>query len=308
MHCIKILMLLQVNCNVYIPTLSQAVQLLDDVGFILKKRPLRGKGTTKGIRMNCVLKASGSQLEDAGFRQALVEELFRVQLEAAYLLRSSCAFPDIVHPLDGQLEAAYLLRSSCAFPDIVHPLDGQIKRFIKSCRNVDYMRLFKSLSSKLNEHAKWVDTIVATRQLQLNDQFCLAALEANLRSVESPLTKFYESWHNMWKMQQETVAQIDAVSKMMPKNKNGGNKVDERRPGREKHITKTNFDPELSSVKEERGENDSEVGLDRLEGRMAKEKKRTLETACKEGARKNITVAKEGAVDELVDFVMSDSE
>ncbi|VDM45653.1 unnamed protein product [Toxocara canis] len=307
MHCIKILMLLQVNCNVYIPTLSQAVQLLDDVGFILKKRPLRGKGTTKGIRMNCVLKASGSQLEDAGFRQALVEELFRVQLEAAYLLRSSCAFPDIVHPLD-----------------------GQIKRFIKSCRNVDYMRLFKSLSSKLNEHAKWVDTIVATRQLQLNDQFCLvgfffslivdkyaffytlsclkAALEANLRSVESPLTKFYESWHNMWKMQQETVAQIDAVSKMMPKNKNGGNKVDERRPGREKHITKTNFDPELSSVKEERGENDSEVGLDRLEGRMAKEKKRTLETACKEGARKNITVAKEGAVDELVDFVMSDSE
>lgn len=39
--------------------------------------------------------------------------------------------------------------------------------------NADYVRLFKSLSSKISEHAKWVDAIVAAREVHLNDQFNL---------------------------------------------------------------------------------------------------------------------------------------
>ncbi|EJD75679.1 nucleolar complex protein [Loa loa] len=56
LHCLRILLIIQQNCHTYIPTLSLAVELLSDALLMLKKKPMKGKGTQKNIDMRCTLK------------------------------------------------------------------------------------------------------------------------------------------------------------------------------------------------------------------------------------------------------------
>ncbi|VDN40682.1 unnamed protein product [Gongylonema pulchrum] len=157
--------------------------LLCDVLLVLKKKPTKGKGALKNINMKCLLKASATHLEDAGFRQAAVEELFSIHLEAARILQQSCAFPDALIPL-------------------LHPL----KMFIKKCRNPDFARLFKSLEMKLKEQANFAREILDTTSVDLTDEMLLKELASRLRSAGAPLTKFYDSWQNVWKMKEAVTA------------------------------------------------------------------------------------------------------
>uniref|UniRef100_A0A915AIX9 Nucleolar complex protein 2 homolog n=2 Tax=Parascaris univalens TaxID=6257 RepID=A0A915AIX9_PARUN len=278
LHCIKALLLLQVNCNVYIPTLSLAVQQLDDVRLTLKKKPSKGKGTMKNINVNCLLRASSSQLEDAGFRQVLVEELFMVHLEAVYVLRSSCAFADIVRPFD-----------------------GQIKCFLKSCMNADYVRLFKSLSSKINEHAKWVDAIVAAREVHLNDQLNLGSLEADLASSDSPFAKFYQSWQAC-KVQKESTAQVFA-SKVISKKKDSAEEgANGRKAARKWQEART----EVAAEVQDDG-NAQDIQACSGKPKMTRRKKK-LTAANKKVHNEPMLEEDQNGTDDLVDFVMSDSE
>uniref|UniRef100_F1KTZ6 Nucleolar complex protein 2 n=1 Tax=Ascaris suum TaxID=6253 RepID=F1KTZ6_ASCSU len=279
LHCIKALLLLQVNCNVYIPTLSLAVQQLDDVGLTLKKKPSKGKGTMKNVHVNCLLKASSSQLEDAGFRQMLVEELFMVHLEAVYVLRSSCAFADIVRPFD-----------------------GQIKRFLKSCMNADYVRLFKSLSSKISEHAKWVDAIVAAREVHLNDQFNLGSLEASLASSESPFAKFYQSWQAC-KVQKESTAQMFASKVTSKKEDSAKEDANGRKVARKWQEARTELPAEVQGNGNAR---DIHAGSGTTPKTTRKRKK--LKAANKKVHNELTLEGDQNGTDDLVDFVMSDSE
>ncbi|VDK42340.1 unnamed protein product [Anisakis simplex] len=285
LHCIKILMLLQVNCRIYVPTLAQSIQLLDEIKLVLKKKPSKGKGTIKCLDMNCILKASTSQLEDAGFREAMLEELFKVQLEAAYLLRSSCAFSDVIYPLDGQL-----------------------KHFLRDCRNADVVRLFKSLHSKLLEHAKWMDVIVESREVVLNDQFCMASLEATLSTSESPLAKFYESWHKIWAMQQKTLTQFNTVKKTMETKVELNSESISHNARTNEDITKEykiegNVD---AKVKNEGSNVIAEMKVNGTQKVSTRKKKR--KTNLPEEKTEKRAIGTERDRDELIDFVMSDSD
>uniref|UniRef100_A0A915AK40 Nucleolar complex protein 2 homolog n=1 Tax=Parascaris univalens TaxID=6257 RepID=A0A915AK40_PARUN len=232
LHCIKALLLLQVNCNVYIPTLSLAVQQLDDVRLTLKKKPSKGKGTMKNINVNCLLR---------------------------------------------------------------------IKCFLKSCMNADYVRLFKSLSSKINEHAKWVDAIVAAREVHLNDQLNLGSLEADLASSDSPFAKFYQSWQAC-KVQKESTAQVFA-SKVISKKKDSAEEgANGRKAARKWQEART----EVAAEVQDDG-NAQDIQACSGKPKMTRRKKK-LTAANKKVHNEPMLEEDQNGTDDLVDFVMSDSE
>uniref|UniRef100_A0A0N5AEN2 Nucleolar complex protein 2 homolog n=1 Tax=Syphacia muris TaxID=451379 RepID=A0A0N5AEN2_9BILA len=175
LHCLRILLMAQVNCKVYIQTLPLSIELLDDAAAMIKKKPTKGKGSVKATDFTCLLKMTKPQLEDAGFRQSALEALFKLQLEAAYLIRNQSFFPDMMVPLQ-----------------------NQISGFSKLCKNVNHARLFKSLSVTLKKHADYVANIVAELEIDLNDPGTLKNLNRALNSEDSPLSQFYGSWKNVW--------------------------------------------------------------------------------------------------------------
>ncbi|VDD88216.1 unnamed protein product [Enterobius vermicularis] len=187
LQCLRVLLTIQVNCKVFIPTLPLAVELLDDAALLLRKKPTKGRGAVKAVDFNCILKVimprsvSSDQREEIGFRQSALEALFRIQLEAAYVLRNHCAFPDLILPLK-----------------------SKIKNFIQECRNAEQARLFKSLSSKLNEHADYVADIVQKTEIDITNRDSLTALANAITSDDSPLCKFYKTWRNVWEIQKSS--------------------------------------------------------------------------------------------------------
>lgn len=50
-----------------------------------------------------VFQVSTAHIDDAGFRQVALEELFRIHLEAAHIVQQSCAFADIVIPINHEV-------------------------------------------------------------------------------------------------------------------------------------------------------------------------------------------------------------
>ncbi|MFH4979922.1 hypothetical protein AB6A40_006631 [Gnathostoma spinigerum] len=189
LHCLRILLILQVTCGIYIQTMALATQLLDELAMMLRRKPSKGKGTIKNIELSCMLKATASHLEDAGFRQNVVEELFKLMLEAAYIQRDSLAFYEMEH--------------------FVH---RQLKSFLGNCRNPEASGLFKSLSVKLSEHAKYSQMIVATNEVDMRDPSSLSTVRSLLRSARSPLAMFYESWQKAWKIKQATIRAVSSQS------------------------------------------------------------------------------------------------
>lgn len=49
-------------------------------------------------------KVSTAHIVDAEFRQAAMDELFRIHLEAAHFVQQSCAFADIVVPINHEVQ------------------------------------------------------------------------------------------------------------------------------------------------------------------------------------------------------------
>ncbi|VIO93364.1 conserved hypothetical protein,hypothetical protein [Brugia malayi] len=186
LHCLRILLIIQQNCHTYIPTLSLAVELLSDALLILKKKPAKEKGMQKSIDIRCVLKVSSAHIDDAGFRRAALEELFRIHLEAAHIVQQSCAFADIVIP-------------------ITH----EIKSFVKNCRSTDFSRLFKSLETKLQEQSAYARGILNSSDMDLTNEALMKHLERRFQAPDAPLTKFYDSWQKAWKLRENALNSVD---------------------------------------------------------------------------------------------------
>ncbi|KAI1720017.1 noc2p family domain-containing protein [Ditylenchus destructor] len=129
-HCLRMLLMIQSNCNVFIPTLAISVQLLNELVDIDTKKPQMGKGSTEVVGIEEMLRLSKIQLNDAGYRHRLAEELFKVCVEAADLLKGDPAFTVLVVPIDQDL-----------------------KKVIKNCKNHDHTALFKSFRRRLLSHS-----------------------------------------------------------------------------------------------------------------------------------------------------------
>ncbi|VDM96625.1 unnamed protein product [Thelazia callipaeda] len=183
LHCLRILLIMQHNCELYVPTLALATELLTDVLLLSKKKPTKGQGTHKNIDMKCFLKISTAHLDDVGFRQAALEELFSIQLEAAHAIQENCAFADIIVPVN-----------------------QKIREFVKSCRNVEFSRLFRSLEIKLKEQSIYTRKIIDSTDVDLRNEALMKHLGRRFKTTDAPLTRFYNSWQNIWKLKQSNAS------------------------------------------------------------------------------------------------------
>ncbi|CAK5069467.1 unnamed protein product [Meloidogyne enterolobii] len=126
-HCLRMLLNIQRDCNVFVPALAFAIELLDDLAQMDVKKPKAGKGTTKGVNLEKMLRLSNEQFEDAGVRLHLAQQLFLSTEEAIKLLKSSERHPET----------------------LLTPLQGRLRIFLKKCANREHVRLFTKLKSQM---------------------------------------------------------------------------------------------------------------------------------------------------------------
>uniref|UniRef100_A0AC34RLZ7 Uncharacterized protein n=1 Tax=Panagrolaimus sp. JU765 TaxID=591449 RepID=A0AC34RLZ7_9BILA len=87
-HCLRMLLKIQINCQVYIPTLSLAAELLTDLAKIDAKKPKKGKGNLKRVlEIQELIKFNIDMLEDGIYREKLATEIRTMLIEAAYVNR-----------------------------------------------------------------------------------------------------------------------------------------------------------------------------------------------------------------------------
>uniref|UniRef100_A0A914HKD5 Nucleolar complex protein 2 homolog n=1 Tax=Globodera rostochiensis TaxID=31243 RepID=A0A914HKD5_GLORO len=116
-HSIRMLLNIQREAEVFIPTLSYAVELLEELAQIDTKRPIAGKGRTRDPNIERMLRLSSEQLDDAGVRLHLAQQLFALIADCLNLL----------HTREGNVVAA-----------IVAPINIKLKRFRKVCANPEH--------------------------------------------------------------------------------------------------------------------------------------------------------------------------
>ncbi|KAK6012051.1 Noc2p family protein, partial [Ostertagia ostertagi] len=181
LHCISLLIQLQANCGTYVPTLTLAVELLDDAEHILAKKPKSVKNA-KVVDMDCVLKA------------------------------------------------AHLICSQPSFPDVIVPITHRIRDFLRKIRSVEFARCFRSLSEKLEEHAKFVADVLLTKEFSIRDDIQVMSLKLALNDPVSPLRVFYRQWEKAWRLKQQMLTA--SHNKEKEKTKESGSEKKPREKGK----------------------------------------------------------------------------
>ncbi|KAK6738080.1 hypothetical protein RB195_020279 [Necator americanus] len=179
LHCISLLIQLQANCGIFVPSLTLAVELLDDVVLILAKKPKIVKNV-KVVDMESSLKVAALVLQENSWRTTLCDSIFRITLQAAHLI---CSQP--------------------SFPDVIVPMTFRIRNFLRKIRSVEFARCFRALLEKLEEQGKFVADILLTKEFTIKDDIQVMSLQLALNNPDSPLRTYYRQWEKAWRMKQK---------------------------------------------------------------------------------------------------------
>ncbi|KAI6242909.1 hypothetical protein M3Y99_00200200 [Aphelenchoides fujianensis] len=120
LHCVRILLQLQINCKVYIPTLSLASDLLHDLTMIDRTKPAHSKGMKKQTNVRNLIRLTREMLEDANYRRQVAKEIFELFTTAVEILKDEPAFLEVFSPT-----------------------------FLKECKNVEHKRLAKEVEKSV---------------------------------------------------------------------------------------------------------------------------------------------------------------
>lgn len=77
---------------------------------ITLKKPSSGKGVEKLVNFQELLRLSTIQLNDAGYRDLLANELHRIMLESANALRQNIAYAEFIIPVEIKIKVIILLK------------------------------------------------------------------------------------------------------------------------------------------------------------------------------------------------------
>uniref|UniRef100_A0A914YE79 Nucleolar complex protein 2 homolog n=1 Tax=Panagrolaimus superbus TaxID=310955 RepID=A0A914YE79_9BILA len=167
-HCIRMLLQLQKNCNIYIPTLAYSAELLNDLLKIDSGKPKKGKGTVKSHEMKELIKFNTDAMEEVGYRGKLAEEI-----------RSLI------------VEAAYLLRHNIGYADVYTPVAEQFRKFLKVYKNREQSILFKKVFTVLKGHFEKVELLINAREMDIQSFANLDDFAKAIDGVTSDLNKCY---------------------------------------------------------------------------------------------------------------------
>ncbi|KAI6172045.1 hypothetical protein M3Y98_00929500 [Aphelenchoides besseyi] len=120
LHCIRILLQLQVTCKVYIPTLSLSSDLLSDLIAIDVKPPSHSKVLQKTTEIRNLIRLTREMLDDVNYRRLVAKEIFELFSTAIEVLKDEPAFLEVYSPVKLNL-----------------------KTFAKECMNVEHKKIGK---------------------------------------------------------------------------------------------------------------------------------------------------------------------
>uniref|UniRef100_A0A0K0CWV7 Nucleolar complex protein 2 homolog n=1 Tax=Angiostrongylus cantonensis TaxID=6313 RepID=A0A0K0CWV7_ANGCA len=163
LHCISLLIQLQANFSSLLFVLAHS----DKEAKSIKDYPCH----------NVCLKVNAFVLEEISWRKSLCEHLFRILLQAAHLV---CAQP--------------------CFPDVIVPITFRVLLF--KIRSGEFVRCFRALLEKLEEHAKYIADVLLIREFKLKDDMQILALKSGLSDPNSPFRIYYRQWENVWRIRQ----------------------------------------------------------------------------------------------------------
>ncbi|CAI2327766.1 unnamed protein product [Caenorhabditis sp. 36 PRJEB53466] len=181
LHCCQLLIQLQASCTNYIPILQLSCDCLEELARELKSKPKVAKGAVKLPDMECTLKCSSQYVDLPQWRKVVCEHVFRTMMQAAHLLASQAAFPDVVLPVN-----------------------HRISSILETMKNGDYAHLFRGYQTKLKEHSRFVLDVLASKHVDLNDEMQVRAVRFDLNNPDSPIKTFYRQWEKVWKMKERS--------------------------------------------------------------------------------------------------------
>lgn len=169
-HCVHMLIQLSKQTATFIPVLPFILEVLTAFNF----NKAHKKVSMKPLDLTCILRLSKSQLQENGFKDAIIEKIYTQLLE--YLASEA---------------------HTISFPDMVIPAVIQLKKFVKECKSPNYSRMMKQVQEKIEENCRAIEAERRKVSFALTDRKAIDAWETNMKLKGTPLVSYYESWNKM---------------------------------------------------------------------------------------------------------------
>ncbi|KAL1494504.1 hypothetical protein ABEB36_010091 [Hypothenemus hampei] len=166
-HIVQILIDFTKETGVFIPVLPFLLEVLTSHDFNKKHQRV----SMKPLHFTCILRFSKSQLQENGFKDAVIDNVYSQLLEYLSIMSHSISFPD--------------LSLVCIL---------QIKQFLKKCKNPNYTRKFKQALEKIEQNSQLIESERSKLTLNLTDLNQIKGWESQIKTKGTPLVTFYESW------------------------------------------------------------------------------------------------------------------
>ncbi|XP_003694693.2 nucleolar complex protein 2 homolog [Apis florea] len=173
-HCIQMLIDISKETDTFIPILPFLLEILDSYDFNKKHKAV----SMKPVPFICILRMSKSQLQENGFKDNVIDNIYKLILENAAKDSHTVYFPDL-----------YI---SCII---------QLKAFLKKCHIANYCRKMKQLLDKIEENKKYIETERNKTVIDLKNMTEIKNWENRIKTQGTSLSKFYESWIKIYQSQ-----------------------------------------------------------------------------------------------------------
>lgn len=221
-HCLQILTDISKETETFIPVLPFLLEILNSYDFNKKHKAV----SMKPVPFICVLRMSKSQLQENGFKDNVIDSIYKLILENAAKDSHTVYFPDLYIP--------------CII---------QLKAFLKRCHIANYCRKMKQLLDKIEENKTFIETERSKTVMDLRNMSEIKNWENKIKVQGTSLLKFYESWIKIYQSQKlklltknEDIADYSLPSiKKLKKGKENGGK------SREESSEESDFDIRIKS-------------------------------------------------------------
>ncbi|XP_029036015.2 nucleolar complex protein 2 homolog isoform X1 [Osmia bicornis bicornis] len=166
-HCVQLLIDISRETDTFIPLLPFLLEILSSYDFNKRHKAV----SMKPIPFICALRMSKSQLLENGFKDNVIDSIYKLILENAAKDSHKIYFPDLYIP--------------CII---------QLKAFLKKCHVANYCRKMKQLSEKIEENRKHIETERNKTVIDLKNMSQIKNWENKIKTEGTSLSKFYESY------------------------------------------------------------------------------------------------------------------
>ncbi|XP_014609507.1 PREDICTED: nucleolar complex protein 2 homolog [Polistes canadensis] len=247
-HCVQMLINISKGTNTFIPILPFLLEVLSTYDFNKKHKNV----SMKPISFTCILRMSKSQLIENGFKDSVIDTIYKLILENAAKDSHLISFPEL-----------YIV---CVM---------ELKAFLKKCHVANYCKKMKQLLEKIEENSKYITDLRSKKVFNLQDIGEIKNWENGVKVEGTNLAKYYDSWikiHQDQKM--KDITQNDELGKYdflnLTKSKRKSNEEDAMSSEEES-------DFELR-MKGEGEENDEDVSVEGSKNKKLKRKKKSTKS------------------------------